>query len=48
MTVDPTVNGSNVLVQLGKFTVDLVNDHFSHRLENLMLLENVSFKPCVL
>ena len=43
MTVDPTMNGSNVLVQLGKFAIDLVNDHFRCRLEDFVLLLDVSF-----
>ena len=42
MTVNTTVNGSDILVQLGKFAVDLVNDHFRHRLEDFVLLLDVS------
>ena len=36
MTVNPTVDGSHVLVQLGKLAVDLVDDHLRRRLENLV------------
>ena len=42
MTVDPTVDGPNVLVQLGEFAVDLVNDHFHCRLKDFVLLLDVS------
>ena len=43
MTVDPTVDGANVLVQLGKFTIDLVDDHLRRRLQDLVLLLDISF-----
>ena len=43
MTVDLTVYGSNVLVQLGKLAVDLVDDHLRRRLEDLVLLLDISF-----
>ena len=48
MTVDTTIDGTNILVQLGKLAIDLVNDHLRRRLENLMLLKNISFESCVL
>ena len=38
MTVNPTVDGSNILVQLGKLIVDLIDNKFRRRLENFMLL----------
>ena len=48
MTVYPTVDGANILVQLGKFAIDLVDDQLRRRLENLVLLLDVSLKSCVL
>ena len=41
MSVNPTIDGSKVFVQLSKFVVDLVNNHFHRRLEDFMLLLDV-------
>ena len=43
MKVNPTVDGSNVFVQLGKFVVDLVDDRFRRCLEDFMLLLYILF-----
>ena len=48
MAVNSTIDGSDVLVQLGKFVVDLVNDHFCCRLENFMLLLDIPLKSHIL